>query len=36
MPEQISKKELVDELVRIFQAENPRFDSGRFRLAAGA
>lgn len=36
MPEQISKKELVDELIRIFQAENPRFDSGRFRLAAGA
>jgi len=35
LPETVSKKELVDMLVRVFQSENPRFDAQRFRLAAG-
>ena len=35
MPDQISKKELVDEMIKIFQGENPRFDAGRFKMACG-
>lgn len=30
LPDQISKKDLIDVMIRVFQAENPRFDADRF------
>ena len=35
MSDHISKKELVYEMINIFQGENPRFDAGRFKMACG-
>ena len=35
LPDPISKQELVDRLISMFKADNPRFDTNRFKKAAG-
>lgn len=35
LPDPISKQELVDRLVSMFKMDNPKFDTNRFKKAAG-
>jgi len=35
LPDPISKQDLVDRLVSTFKSDNPRFDTNRFKKAAG-